>query len=127
MLLSSMLHFTHRKLHLHTDFKRLCTTATRKCVNGVEMSFFIFYHLLLFYSLNIVLVATKKTAQLLFECFPWSCFYKRLHTGTAAVLFYIELGWQVYGNNIFPLQVMKCKPRYNPQKCQIKLGRSIIF
>lgn len=57
-----MLHFIHRKLYLHTDFKRLYTTAMGKWVEDVEMTFIIFYHLLLFYYLIIVLVVVTKMA-----------------------------------------------------------------
>lgn len=61
LLLPSMLLFIDRKLYLHTDFRRLYTTAMGKWVKDVEMSLIIFYHLLLFYSLIIVLVAVTKT------------------------------------------------------------------
>lgn len=56
-----MLRFIDRKLYLHADFKRLYTTAMGKWVKDVEMSFIIFYHLLLLYPLIIVLVVVTKT------------------------------------------------------------------
>lgn len=48
-LLPSVLHFTDRKLYLHTDFKCQYTTATGKWVKDFEMPNIIFYHLLLVY------------------------------------------------------------------------------